>query len=142
MSNRKSSVEEEINSGNPIVLMTFGDSMEPLLFDHDTRVIIINKKDLRKNDLPVYKRPTGQLVLHRIIREDEAFFYTRGDNRCGLEQVPKKWILGKVTEIYRGNCHFTVENRFYRLYVLVWNTIYPLRWLTYKIRTKVKGNIK
>ena len=138
MSDRISCIEEEINSGVPVVLLTSGDSMEPLLYNRNTRVVVINKKNLKKNDLPVYKRPTGQLVLHRIIRTDEKFFYTRGDNRCGLEQVPKEWAIGMVTEIYRKNRHFSVTNRFYRLYVHIWNAIYPLRWLIYKIRARTR----
>lgn len=138
MSNRESSLEKEIATGHPVVLLTSGDSMEPLLYNRNTRVVVINKKDLRKNDLPVYKRPTGQLVLHRIIKEDEKFFYTRGDNRCGLEQVPKEWVLGMVTEIYRKDHHFFVTNPFYRIYVYGWNLIYPLRWAIYKIRARIK----
>lgn len=138
MSNRISSLEEEIASGHPTVLLTSGDSMEPLLYHRDTRVVVINRKNLGKNDLPVYKRPTGQLVLHRIIKVDEKFFYTRGDNRCGLEAVPKEWVIGMVTEIYRKNRHFSVTNRRYKLYVHGWNIIYPLRWFWYKLRARIK----
>lgn len=109
MNNASSPLEREILSGNPVVTMTSGDSMEPLLLDHSTRVVI-RKADgmLKKGDLPVYRRPSGQFVMHRIIRVKAPYYYTRGDNRYGLEQVPQKWVLGVVTEIYRKKRHFSV----------------------------------
>lgn len=76
--------------------------------------------------------------MHRIIRVDADYYYTRGDNRTGLEQIPTQWVQGVVTEVYRKDKHFTVDNRGYRSYVLLWNLIYPIRWCVYKIRGKIK----
>ena len=130
-----SPLEQEIASGKPVVTTTFGNSMEPLLYNRSTRVVICKSEgELRKNDLPVYKRPTGQFVMHRIMKKDEKFYYTRGDNRVGLERVPKEWVLGVVTEIYRKKKHFSVKNIVYRCYVVFWNSIYPLRWAWHQIK--------
>ena len=119
--------------------MTHGDSMEPLLFNQSTRVVIRKvDRTLKKGDLPVYRRPTGQFVMHRIIRVTESDYYTRGDNRFGLEQVPKEWVLGVVTEIYRKNRHFLVTSPGYRLYVWVWSGLYPVRYLLHRGRSAVK----
>lgn len=127
---KKSPLEQELASGKPVVTTTFGNSMEPLLYSRSTRVVICKtKEELNRNDLPVYKRPTGQFVMHRIIKKDKDFYYTRGDNRVGLEQVPKEWVLGVVTEIYRKKKHFTVRNAGYRCYVAFWNGIYPFRFI-------------
>ena len=134
-----SPLEREIASGKPTVTVTVGDSMEPLLYNRSTRIVIVKaNKELKKNDLPMYKRPTGQFVMHRIIKVDAENYYTRGDNRTGLEQLPKEWVQGVVTEIYRGEKHFTVDNKWYRAYVTIWNLIYPIRWIIYKIRGKMK----
>jgi len=136
---RMSPLEREIASGKPTVTLTVGDSMEPLLFNRSTRVVIVKAdRELKRNELPVYKRPNGQFVMHRIIKADEDYYYTRGDNRTGLERVPKQWVQGVVTEIYRRKKHFTVGNKGYRGYVKVWNLIYPIRWFIYKLRGKVK----
>lgn len=133
--NKMSPLEKEIASGKPVVTITVGDSMEPLLFHRSSRVVIMKtEKELKKNDLPMYKRPTGQFVMHRIIKVDQEFYYTRGDNRTGLEKVPKEWIQGVVTEIYRKEKHFSVMNPWYRWYVRIWNLIYPIRWCFYKTR--------
>lgn len=130
-----SPLEKEIASGKPTVTITVGNSMEPLLYNRSTRVVLVKPdRELRKNELPMYKRPTGQFVMHRILRVDGEYYYTRGDNRTGLERVPKEWVQAVVTEIYRKNKHFSVENRWYRCYVFLWNLIYPFRWFVYKLR--------
>lgn len=135
MSKERSPLEKEILSGKPVVALTSGDSMEPLLYHQDTRVVIRKAKDnLNKGDLPVYRRPSGQFVMHRIIRVDESCYYTRGDNRCGVERVPKDWVLGIVTEIYRKNRHILVSDWRYRLYVAMWTGIYPIRYIFYRGR--------
>lgn len=135
MSREKSSLEREILSGNPVVTFTYGDSMEPLLYHQNTRVVI-RKADgkLKKGDLPVYRRPSGQFVMHRIIRVEDSCYYTRGDNRFGSERVPEEWVLGVVTEIYRKNSHILVTDWRYRLYVTIWNLIYPIRYVFYRGR--------
>ncbi len=135
MSEPVSPLMREVLSGRPVVSLTVGDSMEPLLHDRSTRVVI-RRADLplRPGDLPLYRRPDGRFVLHRVIRTDANFYYTRGDNRTGLEPVPKDWVLGVVTHIYRGRRRFAVTHPLYRAYVALWGAIYPLRWAAYKCR--------
>lgn len=131
----ESPLAKEIVSGRPVVTMTSGDSMEPLLYHRSTRVVIWKAKGpLKKGDLPVYRRPSGQFVMHRIIRVDDSYYYTRGDNRIGLEPVPKDWVLGIVTEIYRKGRHIYVTDWQYRLYVKVWGFIYPVRYLLTQLK--------
>lgn len=144
MSKMESPLAKEIVSGKPVVTMTSGDSMEPLLYHRSTRVVIWKAEGtLKKGDLPVYRRPSGQFVMHRIIRVDDSYYYTRGDNRIGLEQVPKEWVLGIVTEIYRKGRHINVTDCNYRLYVKVWNLIYPIRYILYRVkRAKRKWTTK
>ena len=109
--------------------------MEPLLYHRSTRVVIRKAEGtLKKGDLPVYRRPSGQFVMHRIICADASHYYTRGDNRFGLEQVPKAWVLGVVTEIYRKKRHIYVTDWRYRLYVRTWSFLYPIRYLLHKGR--------
>lgn len=137
MSEHPSSLAQQVLSGKPVVSLTVGDSMEPLLHDRSTRVVIRRAdRPLRPGELPLYRRPNGQFIMHRIIRADADHYYTRGDNRAGLETVPKAWVLGVVTEIYRGDRHFAVTHPAYRAYVAVWGLLYPLRWAVYKCRER------
>ena len=135
----KSSIEQEIRSGKIVIALTYGDSMEPLLYNKSTRIVIQKvNSELNKNDLPVYKRESGEFVMHRIIKKDDDFYYTRGDNRVGLEKIPKEWVFGVVTEIHRKNKHFFVSDKKYKLYVNIWNFIYPIRYIFMKFRSKIK----
>lgn len=143
MNKTGSPLEKEILSGKPVVTMTCGDSMEPLLYHRDTRVVIWKADGtLKKGDLPVYRRPSGQFVMHRIIRVDADNYYTRGDNRIGLEQVPKEWVLGVVTEIYRKRSHIYVTDWKYRVYITCWNLLYPVRYVFHRGRIIRKKWIK
>lgn len=135
MNEQTSALEAQVRSGKPVISFTVGDSMEPLLQNRASRVVICRAdRPLCPGELPLYRRPNGQFIMHRIIRTDAANYYTRGDNRCGLETVPRGWVLGVVTEIYRGDWHFSVNDPLYRAYVAVWNFLYPLRWVVYKVR--------
>lgn len=142
MSKRISSLAREIASGRPVVSFSVGDSMEPLLYHRQTRVVIAQAvQELKPGDLPVYQRPSGDLIMHRIIRKDAVCYYTRGDNRYGLEKVPKEWVLGVVTEIYRKERHFSVTDPKYRFYVRFWSFSYPVRWIFHRmnhLRLKIK----
>ena len=134
-----SALEKEVLSGKPVLSITHGNSMEPLLYDKDTTVVIVKAdKPLKNGDLPLYKRPSGQFVMHRIIKADSEYYYTRGDNRTGLEKVPKSWVLGLVTEINRHGKHISVTDKSYRCYVRLWGLCYPFRWLGMKIRGRLK----
>lgn len=133
MGNSPSPLEAEILSGKPVVTMTWGDSMEPLLYHRSTRVVIQKVEGaLKKGDLPVYRRPSGQFVMHRIVRVKDGCYETRGDNRYGVEQVPQAWMLGVVTEIYRKNRHILVTDWRYRLYVAAWSGLYPVRYALHR----------
>lgn len=127
----------QLLSGNTVITVTVGDSMEPLLYDRDTQVVIAPLNgELQAGDLPLYQRPSGQLVMHRIIRKDSDCYYTRGDNRCDLEPIPKDWAYGVVTEIYRKGKRICASDKKYMFYVRIWGMIYPARGLIYKIKSR------
>lgn len=137
------SLESALASGKPLVCFTVGDSMEPLLYNRETCVVICRTaRALRPGDLALYKRPAGRYVLHRVIRADETVYYTRGDNRYGLERVPREWVIAVATEVYRRGKHILVTDGAYRLYVWAWNFLYPLRWCCYHARGLVRSRMR
>ena len=65
---RNTSLEEERRSGKACVSTTVGDSMEPMLRNRkDTIIIEPVHGRLKRYDLPLYRRPDGKYVLHRIL---------------------------------------------------------------------------
>ena len=137
--NELTNYEEQLNAGKILTCFTVGDSMEPLLYNRKTHVFIQKAEGtLCSGDIPLYRRPSGQYVMHRIIRVGKTCYYTRGDNRCGLEKVPREWVLGVVTQIFRKGKYIPVTDARYRLFVKFWKIIYPIRWIYYHIRAKMK----
>ncbi len=139
MNNEQGRLVEELCAGRAVASQTYGDSMQPLLYQGKTTVLVVPVVGrLKRNDLPLYRRPTGQLVMHRIIRVERDGYRTRGDNRAGLEAVPEAWVIGMVREITRHGKVISVTSRGYRAYVHAWNLIYPIRWGIYKFRSMIR----
>ncbi len=137
--NDYTSYEAQLNAGKTVTSFTVGDSMEPLLYDRKTHVFLRKAEGvLQRNDIPLYRRPTGEYVLHRIIRVGEDCYYIRGDNRTGLEKVPMDWVLGVVTQIYRNGKYISVTDPGYRLYVMLLHLVYPFRWFYSRVKARLK----
>lgn len=64
----KTSFEDVIARDGRLVYTNVGDSMYPLIQPKDLLVIRMVTKPLKQYDVPLYKRDSGQYVLHRIMR--------------------------------------------------------------------------
>ena len=76
------SFEEIINRDGQLIYTNVGDSMQPLI-RQDRDLLIIEKSEgrLKKYDVPLYKRDSGQYVLHRILKVRKDDYVICGDNR-------------------------------------------------------------
>lgn len=94
-------IERELEQHGECLFQTVGDSMEPVLHNRKSSVLI-KKTDgcLAKYDVALYRRPSGQYVLHRIIEVCEDSYHICGDNRIWVETVPKEWVLGRMAGFY------------------------------------------
>ncbi len=130
------SIEQQLAENGYYVSTTVGVSMRPMLRNRRDRVIIrpLGEERLSKWDLPLYRRPDGKYVLHRIIGVENGYYIIRGDNTYAKEHVPDEWILGVVTEFYRGNRHVMADHRGYRRYAAFWHAIYPIRVVLVSMR--------
>ncbi len=143
----RESIETQLREEGFYVSTTVGISMRPMLRTRRDRVILraLNEGErLRRLDLPLYRLPNGKYVLHRIIGVRDGYYIIRGDNTYVKEKVPDEWILGVMTEFYRGDHHVMAESRGYRLYARVWQWIYPLRSFFHRLRllaSRVKHKI-
>ena len=136
-------IEEALKSGKTITRFTVGPSMQPLLYARDTLVVIRPVDgDLGRGELPLYKRPNGKYIMHRIIRVRKDAYITRGDNQYLNETVPKEWVLGVVCEIHRRGKAFKTDAYLYRLYVWFWLFSYPVRHALYSLYKRIKKHEK
>lgn len=135
--NSNRSIEEILAEEGTHVSTTVGYSMYPMLRNRRDRVIVtaIGDKRLGRYDLPLYKRPDGKYVLHRILRVKNDHYVIRGDNTYVLERVPFDWVIGYVTEFYRGDRHVSADAKRYRVYAAFWHFIYPVRYLYRRTRS-------
>ena len=77
--------EQVIARDGWLIYTNRGDSMMPLT-KQDRDPLVISKKPkrrLKKYDVPLYKRDSGQYVLHRIFQVRKHDYVICGDNRWG-----------------------------------------------------------
>ena len=110
-------ISEIISSGGSFRLFPKGTSMLPTIKQGEDSVELAAPKKLKKYDIVLYKRPSGQFVIHRImkIKNDEVLLC--GDNQVALEEgIDANDILAKVTGIYKDEKLFKNTDFTYKLY--------------------------
>jgi hypothetical protein len=101
-----------------IISSVKGDSMLPMLDETKDAVRIVPMSEpLKKYDIPLYRRPGGQLVLHRIIEVKKNHYITCGDNRRELEKVPQRWVVGVLEGFFKDGEYISVTDKKYAEYV-------------------------
>ncbi|MBQ9518559.1 MAG: S24/S26 family peptidase [Firmicutes bacterium] len=138
-------MKEMLDSGGTVNFNPHGTSMLPMLHDDGDRVVIKSPDgELKKYDLPLYRRENGAFVLHRVVRQPKNGTYTMcGDNQWTLEpDVKHSQIIGVVIEFERNGKKISVQSPAYKLYTRVWVAIMPLRHIVIGGGRRVKGLIK
>lgn len=140
----KSSFEEEIKKSGRIIYTNVGDSMMPYIKQgRDVLVISEVNGRLNKYDVPLYKRDSGQYVLHRILKVRENDYVICGDNRWNKEYgITDRHIIGILTGVIRDGQEIPVINRKYRIYVHLWCDLFPVRAFILRVCQFVKRWLK
>lgn len=136
-------IEQELALRGYGFFQTVGDSMEPLLHNRKSTVVLESPKSpLKKYDVALYRRPRGEYVLHRIVKVSKAAYIICGDNRTRREKVPKEWVIGVMTGYYEDekNDYVSCADERYQKYLKTlkwryWNL--RLRKLVRKVRRKL-----
>ncbi len=125
-------IEEQLEKDGYVMMLSVGDSMEPMLHQRCEQLLIEKaNRELKNGDVVLYKRESGQYVLHRIVRNKKDTFVIRGDNRFNNEIVPKKWIIGILKGFYKDDSFIDCEeNAEYRLYVKTLKIKYPFKYVS------------
>lgn len=140
----KSSFEEEIKKSGRIIYTNVGDSMMPYIKQgRDVLVISEVNGKLNKYDVPLYKRDSGQYVLHRILKVRENDYVICGDNRWNKEYgITDRHIIGILTGVIRDGQEIPVTSRKYRIYVHLWCDLFPVRAFILRVCQFVKRRLK
>ena len=139
-----SSFEALLARDGKLIYSNVGDSMLPLIrAGRDLVVIEAVHRRLKRREVPLYRRDSGQYVLHRILRVRENDYVLCGDNRWARETgVTDNQILGVMTAVVRNGVTVPVSDLRYRLYVHLWCDLFPLRALILRALRLVKPSRK
>ena len=97
-------IEESIVRNGFHLSTVVGDSMMPLLRQGKDLVKVVPlTKPLEKYDIVLFKRPTGEYVLHRIVKAKSDYYVICGDNRFLREKIPFNWIVGVAESVFIDN---------------------------------------
>ncbi len=127
--NDKASFEDILARDGRLCYTNVGDSMLPLIRQgRDILVIAPVNGRLKKYDVPLYRRDSGQYVLHRVIKVRDHDYVTCGDNRWRTESgITDRHVLGVLVSLIRNGREISLTDPVYRLYVFAWCTLFPVR---------------
>jgi len=113
---------EQLSAGNSVRLYPKGTSMLPMLRQGVDSVLLSPLPEkLKKYDLPLYQRKSGQYVLHRISAVGETYTCI-GDNQLEYEKgISHDQMIAVVTAFYRGEKVYEVTKLSYRIYCRFWH---------------------
>ena len=129
-------MKEQIDAGGKVRFGPKGVSMMPMLRQGVDSVVIAAAPDkLKKYDIPLYRRPDGHFVLHRIVGIKNGRYVMCGDNQTSYEyNVPRDWILAVVTGFYRDKQYVDINDSNYIKYYK--KRVFEQRLKHYKIFLK------
>jgi hypothetical protein len=121
-------IRERLSDGQSIKFSPRGISMLPMLRQGiDSVVLSPLPENLKKYDLPLYRRENGKYILHRIIGAGDTYV-CMGDNQFVPEPgVKREQMIALVTGFYRGEKYHSVEEPIYKLYCRFWHFSRPIR---------------
>ena len=131
-----SSFEEQLALHGRIIYKNVGDSMMPLIKEgRDVLIIESPKGRLKKGDVPLYKRDSGQYVLHRVHKVLPDGYIICGDNRIFRERgICDRHIIGVLTGIIREGREISFDTLSYKLYRFAVCDLYFIRFIVFKIK--------
>ena len=89
-----------------------GRSMYPYIRESDTVVIVRPKRQLKKYDCVLFFGHGNVYILHRLMKMDEKFAYTLGDNNFAFDKpVPKEDVVGVLEGFYRRGKYHAVYDK-------------------------------
>ena len=137
----KSGFEEVLERDGRLIYTNVGDSMLPLIREgRDLLVIERPQGRLRRYDVPLYRRDSGQYVLHRVLRVLPDGYVLCGDNRWRCERgIGDGHVVGVLRAVIRDGRELPVTDPRYRLYVHLWCDLFPLRAAILRARDLCRG---
>ena len=103
------------------VIRPKGTSMYPMLKGDVDAYLVRPEFPLKVHDVPVYRRESGELVMHRILKIEDSGYVCCGDNQWELEYgIRDENIIGVLDSWHKDGKTRTVRDPSYLRYVRFW----------------------
>lgn len=135
--NKAVTYEQELERTGTLIYTTVGTSMLPFLRSQKDLVVIEKKgaARFRKYDAVLYRRRSGQYVLHRIVKVCPDSYTFCGDNCAQREPgITDDQTLGVLTAVIRNGERLDVNAPAYRFRVRLWCALFLPRSALLRIR--------
>ena len=92
--------------------------MLPLIRQGIDKVVLTKApEELKKYDLPLYRRSNGQFVLHRVVGKNKNGYVMCGDNQFRHEpDIKHEQILAIACAMYKGDEYISFDDKKYLAY--------------------------
>lgn len=136
-------IMERLESGKTVRFGPRGVSMRPLLRQGRDQVVLGPVTgELKKYDIPFYRRDDGHFVLHRIVEVGQTYTCI-GDNQHKPEPgVRRDQILAVVTAVVRDGREIPVTSLGYRVYCRLIHWLRPVKGLLGKCKRWILRRLK
>ena len=115
-------IGEYLEKNGEAIITPVGISMWPMIRSRRDTVLLTKPQGrLYKYDLPVYKRESGELVMHRVMEVCSDSYTMCGDHQTVLEYgITDEQIVAVMKGFYRDEKYISADNKFYRHYCNFW----------------------
>lgn len=128
-------ISEVISSGGTVRVTAAGSSMHPVIKDGiDTVILCKCTNEIKKDDIVLFQRDNGRLVLHRVINSKGNDLTLRGDNQWITETVSADKVIASLDSIERNGRVYSADSFYFKKYKVLLPFI---RW-TRRIINSVK----
>ena len=136
-------IMEQLSRGESVTFSPRGTSMLPMLRQgRDSVVLSPLPKQLKKYDLPLYRRDDGAYVLHRIVQTGETYTCI-GDNQFVFETgITHDRVIAVCAAFTRGKKEYSANALRWRVYAVLWHHSRSLRRLAKGAEKKLRGLLK
>ena len=133
-------IEERLAAGQSVEFSPHGVSMLPMLREgRDSVILSAPPARLKKYDIPLYRRPNGSYVLHRVVAVGDGVYTAVGDNQFIPEKgIPHEAVIACLTAYRRGGKLIPANALGYRIYSRFWHLTRPVRYFFFRLKRKTK----
>ncbi|MEE1042924.1 MAG: hypothetical protein UH854_03065 [Clostridia bacterium] len=128
-----------LDEGRSVKFTVVGNSMYPI-FRSDVERVTVKKVDIiKKYDVILYRRDSGDYVLHRVIGRGKTGYKLCGDNQLVVEYpVRDDAVIAVMTSFERNGKEVSSDCLWYKMYSFIWCLFIPLRPFIFKTAYTLK----